>query len=79
MSVVGSGKLDNPKNLAVLDKSSAATYQRLVDLSSCTTAIGVPSLAVQFRPLESRSRYSQPPIFPKSRSIEERYSLDPEP
>ena len=50
-SVIGSGKLGAPKNPAVLDKSPATAYEYTVDVFPCTTAIGMPSTAVQVRPL----------------------------
>ena len=45
-SVAGPGKLGAPKDPAVLDKSPATTYEYMVDLIPCTTAIGTSSLAV---------------------------------
>ena len=42
-----SGRLGSPSDPAVLDKSLSTAYGHMVDLFPSTTAIGVPSPALQ--------------------------------
>ena len=46
-SLVGAGKHGAQEDPVVMDKSPATAYVYTVNLSSCTTATGVPSQAVQ--------------------------------
>ena len=62
-----------------VDKTSGAAYDFLVDFSQCTTAIVIPSLAVQIRTLEQRSSCLRTRLFAKSWSIVELSFIDPEP